>query len=71
LLTDSVFLVDIGWYFLGIYHTDTKGNLGWYILVSKFWQELLFPSKKGAWTPFGALSPPIEGKRVSRGFFQK
>jgi hypothetical protein len=27
--------------------------------------------KGGLWTPFGALSPPFEGKRVSRGFFQK
>jgi hypothetical protein len=27
--------------------------------------------KGGLWTPFVALSPPFEGKRVSRGFFQK
>jgi hypothetical protein len=26
--------------------------------------------KGGLWTPFGALSPSFEGKRVSRGFFQ-
>ncbi len=27
--------------------------------------------KGGLWTPFGALSPLFEGKRVSHGFFQK
>ncbi len=44
-----------GWYwsvFLGIYHTDTKGNLGRYISVSFFWREPLFPSKRGQWPPF-------------------
>ncbi len=53
-----------GWYwlvFLGIYHTNTEGNLGWYILVSFFWREPLFPSKRGHWPPFrgkkGALAP--------------
>jgi hypothetical protein len=71
LFTDLIFLVGIGWYFLGIYHINTKGNLGWYILVSKLWQEPLFPPKRGLWTPFGALSPPFEGKRVSHGFFSK
>ena len=38
--------------FLGIYHTDTKENLGRYILVSFFWREPLFPSKRGHWPPF-------------------
>ncbi len=33
--------------FLGIYHTDTKGNLGRYILVSFFWRIPLLPSKRG------------------------
>jgi hypothetical protein len=33
LFTDLVFLVGIGWNFLGILPTDTKGKLGWYILV--------------------------------------
>jgi hypothetical protein len=27
--TDLVFLVGIGWYFPGIYHTNTKEKLGW------------------------------------------
>jgi hypothetical protein len=35
LLNDSVFLVGISWYFLGILPTNTKGKLGWYISVSK------------------------------------
>jgi hypothetical protein len=26
---DSVFSVGMVWYFLGIYHTNTKGKLGW------------------------------------------
>ncbi len=38
--------------FLGIYHTDTKGNLGRYILVSFFWREPIFPLKRGHWPPF-------------------
>jgi hypothetical protein len=33
LFRDSVFLVGIGWYFLGILPTDTKEKLGWYILI--------------------------------------
>jgi hypothetical protein len=48
-------LVFSGWYwlvFLGIYHTNTKGNLGQYILVSLFWQEPVFPSKRGHRPPF-------------------
>jgi hypothetical protein len=31
LFTNLLFLVGIGWYFPRIYHTNTKGNLGWYI----------------------------------------
>ncbi len=31
LITDLVFLVGIGWYFLGILPTNTEGKLGWYI----------------------------------------
>jgi hypothetical protein len=27
--SDLVFLVGIGWYFPGIYRTNTKGKLGW------------------------------------------
>jgi hypothetical protein len=72
LFTESVLLVGIGWYFPGIYHTDTKGNLDWFILVSKFWQEPLFPSKKGGFGPLLEHSAPLlREKRVSRGFIQK
>jgi hypothetical protein len=39
-----VFRFGIGWYFLGIFLTDTRGKLGWYVLVSYIWQEPLFPS---------------------------
>jgi hypothetical protein len=48
-------LVFSGWYravFLCIYHTDTKGNLGRYILESFFWRKPLFPSKRGQRPPF-------------------
>ncbi len=47
--------------FLGIYHTNTKGNLGRFILVSLFWREPLFPSTRGHWPSVwgkkGALAP--------------
>jgi hypothetical protein len=59
LFTDLVFLVGIGWYFFGIYHTDTKGNLGWYISVSKFWQDPLFPSNTGGVGPLLEHSAPL------------
>jgi hypothetical protein len=66
LFTDLVFLVGISWYFLSILPTDTKGKLGWYILVSKKLAGAPFPIQKGGlWTPSGALSLPFEGKRVS------
>ena len=39
LYIDSVFLVGIRLVFLGILPTDTKGKLGWYILVLKKWRE--------------------------------
>jgi hypothetical protein len=59
LLTDLVFLVGIGWYFFGILPTNTKGKLGWYILVSKNWREPLFPSKKGGYGPLLEHSAPL------------
>ncbi len=62
--TGDIELVFSGQYrsvFLGIYHTDTEGNLGRYISVSFFWREPLFPSKRGHWPPFwgkkGATAP--------------
>jgi hypothetical protein len=59
LFSDLVFLVGIGWYFLGILPTDTEGKLGWYISVSKKWQEPLFPSKKGSFGPLLEHSAPL------------
>jgi hypothetical protein len=35
MFTNLVFLISIGWYFLGILPTNTKGKLGWYISASK------------------------------------
>ena len=68
LYTDLVFLVSIGQYFLGIYHTVTKGKFGWYIPVSKLWPEPPFPFslKRGAFPPFRGFSPPFEDKGGSR-----
>jgi hypothetical protein len=73
LFTDSVFLVGISWYFSGIdlpYQYQTKS---WLIHVGiKILAVVPFSLQKGGlWTPFGALSPPFEGKRVSCGFFSK
>jgi hypothetical protein len=52
------------WYFTNQYQRKTQ-------LVHFGIKKLAgapFPmQKRGLWTPFGALSPPIEGKRVSRG----
>jgi hypothetical protein len=59
LFTDPVFLVGIGWYFLGILPTNTEGKLGWYILLSKNCQEPLFPSKKGGFGPLLEHSAPL------------
>ena len=39
--------VGIGWYFLGILPTDTKGKLGWYILVLKIGGSLIIHTLKG------------------------
>jgi hypothetical protein len=65
------FLVGIGWYFPGIYHTNIKGNLGWYILVSKFWRDPLFPSKKGGFGPLLEHSAPLLRKKGFPQFFFK
>jgi hypothetical protein len=72
LFTDLEFLVGIGWYFPGIYHTDTKGNLGWYVLVSKFWREPLFLSKKRGFGPLLEHSAPLlKEKGFPVDFFRK
>ncbi len=59
LSNDSVFLVGIGWYFLGIYQTNTKGKLGRYILISKIWREPPFSLKREAFAPFKQDSAPL------------
>ena len=75
---ESVFFGRYQSVFLGIYHTDTEGKLGQY-LVSKFWRE---PLKKLAGAPFflrrGGLGPLfvhfallLKKKRDSRKIFQK
>ncbi len=76
---DDMELVFPGQYwlvFLGIYHTDTEGNLGRYILLSLFWREPFFPQKggtgplfegkRGHQPPFWYSQPPFCGKRSSR-----
>jgi hypothetical protein len=61
--------------FLGIYHTNTKENLGRYILVSFFLAGTPFSLKKGALAPFlrvkggtghlfDTASPPFAEKTV-------
>jgi hypothetical protein len=72
LFTDMVFLVGNGWYFPGIYYTNTKENLGWYILNFKFLAGAPFSLQKGGlWIPFGALSPPFEKKEFPTDSFKK
>jgi hypothetical protein len=44
-------LVGIGWYFPSIYHTDTKGTLGWYFCIKNF-AGTPFSLKRGAVAPF-------------------
>jgi hypothetical protein len=60
---DSVILVGIGQYFLGIYHTDTKGKLGRYTLVLFFWQEPLFFLERVVMAPFLRGPAPILRKK--------
>jgi hypothetical protein len=57
--------------FLVFYQPIPKENL-----VGTFWYHKIgwspfFPPKRGPLDPFGALSPPFEGKRVSADFFKK
>ncbi len=63
LFTNQVFLVCIGWYFLGIVPTDTKENL-----VGTFWYQKNGGSpfsspKRGALDPFQSTQPPIWGEK--------
>ncbi len=59
-----VILVGISQYFLGIYHTNTEVNIGWYILVLFFWREPLFFLERGVMAPlFEGPSPLFEEKR--------
>ncbi len=52
LYPDSVFLFGVGWYFPGIFPTDTEGKLGWDVLVLYIWWEPHFSFK-------GRLLPPF------------
>ena len=49
--------------FLGIYHTDTNGKLGLYILVSKRGQLSPFFLKRGAIAPFLRSPAPLLRKK--------
>ncbi len=56
------------WYFTNRYQRKTRlVHFGIIKLVGAPFSL----QKGGLWTLFGALSPPFEGKRVARGFFQK
>jgi hypothetical protein len=52
LYPDSVFQFGIGWYFPGIFPSDTEGKRGWEVLVLYIWWEPLFSLK-------GKLLPPF------------
>ncbi len=54
------------WYFTNWYQRKT---LLVHFGIKKLAGALFSLHKGGLWTPFGALSPPFEGKRVSRIFF--
>jgi hypothetical protein len=64
LYIESVFSGRYPSVFLGIYHTDTKENLGRYISVSYFWRGTSLSLKKGALAPFlskkGGSGPPFD-----------
>jgi hypothetical protein len=64
-------LVGIVRYFTGIYHTDTKGKLAWYISVLKFWRQPFFTQKGGFGSLFDAASPPLKEKWSFRQIVQK
>ncbi len=58
LYPDSVFWYGIGWYFLGIFLTDTKGKLGKDVRYCTFCGNPFFP----CFCPlFDGPSPPFEG----------
>ncbi len=58
LYPDSVFWYGIGWYFLGIFLTDTKGKLGKDLRYCTFGENPFFPR----FCPlFDGPSPPFEG----------
>ncbi len=66
LYTNLVCLVGIWLVFLGIYQTDTKGKLGWYISVLFFGGNPFFPQKGGHGPLFEGPNPHFEEKKVSR-----
>jgi hypothetical protein len=66
LFCDLVFLVSIGWYFLGILPTDTKENLVGTFRYCKFGGNLFFTQK-------GGIGPLFEvpAKLFKKGFLAK
>jgi hypothetical protein len=52
LYPDLVYWFGIGWYFPGIFPTDTEGKLGWDVLVLYIWREPLFSLKERLLPPF-------------------
>jgi hypothetical protein len=64
-------LVGIGWDFPSIYHTDTKGKLGWYIGTVNL-AGTPFSLKKGALAPFLVHQAPLlRNKGVPTKLFKK
>ncbi len=62
LYPNLVFWFGIGWYFPGIFPTNTKGKLGWDVLVLYIWREPLFSLKGRLLPPFWWIKPPFWGK---------
>ncbi len=63
LYPDLVFRFSIGWYFPGIFPTNTEGKLGRDVLVLYIcWREPLFSLKGRLLPPFWWTKPPFWGK---------
>ncbi len=62
LYPDLVFCFSIGWYFPGIFPTNTKGKLGRDVLVLYIWRKPLFSLKGRLLPPFWWTKPPFWGE---------
>jgi hypothetical protein len=58
LYPDSVFQFVIGWYFPGIFPTDTKRKLGQDVLVLYIWRNPFFPQREAS-APFLMDQAPL------------